>query len=175
LPLILNYPFQNTDDLLVIRGDKSTEELQRGLMAGSREFTELTVYTTSSRPTLDEDVEMLRSSLQEGDPIWLVFFSPSSAEMVLRSMDSAARAKEGDGRSKGSHGDGGIFEGVERESRKDCGHNFWSSIRVAAIGETTAKYLAGRNINVDAVAKEPTAQGLAEAIRHYEEDQRNTT
>lgn len=145
-------------------------------MEGSREFTELIVYTTSSRPTLDKDVEMLRSSLQEGDPIWLVFFSPSSAEMVLRVFDSAASQKDGEGRIKRSHEDSGISEGMDTaETGEECGQDFWSRVKVAAIGETTAKYLAGRNIIVYAVAKEPTAQGLAEAIRHYEGGQRNKT
>lgn len=64
---------------LIIRGDKSTEELQLGLTAAGREYRETTVYTTSPRPSLRGDID----AMGELDSGWMVFFSPSSAEWVL--------------------------------------------------------------------------------------------
>jgi uroporphyrinogen-III synthase len=132
----------------VIRGDKSTEEVQSALRAAGREVVEVVVYQTSQRPELET---ALRTALPEIYPAqpnglssqlkpsttppapWLAFFSPSSAGMVLDLLVGSA------------------------------------GIRVFAIGETTRKYLLSREVKVDAVANEPTAQGMLEALRRAEE------
>jgi uroporphyrinogen-III synthase len=44
-----------------------------------------------------------------------------------------------------------------------------AGVRVFAIGETTRKYLLSRGVRVDAVANEPTALGMLEALRRAED------
>lgn len=121
---------------LIIRGDKSTNELQSGLTAAGKVHREMTVYTTSARPKLATDVEFTLDLLERENSgaSWLVFFSPSSAELVLPL----------------------IRHEVERHL-------------VAAIGSTTERYLLQQGVGVNAVAEEPTAEGLLRAIQVYEQ------
>lgn len=112
---------------LLIRGDKTTNELQDGLSTAGRRYREIVAYTTSARPEL-------RDALHDMKGDWLVFFSPSSAEMV-RSL------------APDLHG------------------------KIAAIGETTATYLRISGCLADAVADEPTAEGLLRAIQRSDGQQ----
>ena len=45
----------------------------------------------------------------------------------------------------------------------------WAKCKIAAIGETTSHFLVQYGMEVHAVAKEPTAEGLVKAIRACEE------
>lgn len=73
----------------------------------------------------------------------MAFFSPSSAKNVLPNLSTLEIPP-----STGSTG--------KRE---------WN-VRVAAIGDTTRRYLLEEaGVRVDAVAEEPSAEGLVEAIR----------
>jgi len=45
----------------------------------------------------------------------------------------------------------------------------WAKCKIAAIGETTSHFLVQHGMEVHAVAKEPTAEGLVKAIRAYED------
>lgn len=157
VPLLVNRPPRNSGHgaYLVIRGDKSTEEVQTALRAAGREVVEVVVYQTSQRDDLGTTLRTalpeiyprsLNRALRSGSDLessttppapWLAFFSPSSAGMVL---DLLA-----------------------------LGH---AGVRVFAIGETTRKYLLSRGVRVDAVANEPTALGMLEALRRAEEEVR---
>jgi uroporphyrinogen-III synthase len=144
LPLILQSPPTDTRPLLLIRGDKSTNELQHGLKKAHRTYVETTVYSTSCRPSLQSDVRSLLDDIgKKEEETWLAFFSPSSAEMVLNHLPSPKESP-----TSGS----------------------WASIRTAAIGETTAQFLVENMGEVHAVAKEPTAGGLLSAIQASQED-----
>jgi uroporphyrinogen-III synthase len=129
--------------LLIIRGDKSTNELQDGLKKAKRTFVETTVYSTSCRQSLKSDVRSLVEDIRDktGKP-WLAFFSPSSAEMVLDHFPS---------------------------SRNSSSNEYLAKCKIATIGETTTQFLVQYGMDVHAVAKEPTAEGLVSAIRAYEE------
>jgi len=87
---------------------------------------------------------MLLETVREiGEDVWLAFFSPSSAEMVLDCIRSLV-------------GDGGIYERNE---------DIWWRVKIGAIGETTAQFLRDQGLEVKAVAKDPTAEDLASAIQ----------
>lgn len=128
------------------------ESLQEGLTKGSRVFTELRVYDTFARPTLNGDVASILEDIDEARTTWLAFFSPSSAEMVTDALLSIEpeRQREAD---TSRHGQ-------DKRRRK----GLLASFRIAAIGETTARYLVDQGVEVDAVARQPTARGLLEAI-----------
>jgi len=138
LPLILQACSSDTQPLLLVRGDKSTNELQEGLKKAQRAYIETTVYSTTGRSTLKSDVEALSERIKDttGD-IWLAFFSPSSAEMALSYLSSPTDPPRS-----------GIL----------------ARFRIAAIGETTSQFLMEYGLQVHAVATEPTAEGLVNAI-----------
>lgn len=72
----------------------------------------------------------------------MTFFSPSSAGMALSYLRRPGMLSSTDG-------SGGLRERV----------------RIAAIGEMTRRFLEDQGVEVDAVAEEPNAEGLVEAIR----------
>jgi len=142
LPLLLQTPNIQDRPLLLIRGDKSTNELQHGLNEGSRSYLETIVYITTRRPSLQDDIKALVKQIAEGESeFWLAFFSPSSAQMVLDAFPPV-------------------------QERHDNG--FWSKTKWAAIGETTAHFLVEYGVEVHAAAKEPTPKGIVDAIQAFE-------
>lgn len=132
----------------MVRGDKSTNELQDGLKSAGRAYKEISIYTTSSRSDLESNIEraiaVRRPPNEEtegngllgenkGDAeMWIAFFSPSSAEYVLPILGSRL---------------GGC--------------------KIAAIGGTTERYLLDRGLEVQATAEQPTAEGLVRAIQAH--------
>jgi uroporphyrinogen-III synthase len=80
------------------------------------------------------------SELGEERNGWFIFFSPSSAGYAIQHLERL---------------------GVDLRNSKAA----WTRGKVGAIGETTRKYLEGKGVKVDAVAEEPTAQGLLRAMR----------
>jgi len=122
---------------LVIRGDKSLEEIPTALKQAGRDVVELTVYSTTPRTDIAQSHNAVLRSIDgtgapSTTPIWLAFFSPSSASYALPHIPSALL---------------------------DSGR-----MRVFAIGETTRAYLKERGFTVHAVAGEPNATGLLSAI-----------
>jgi hypothetical protein len=167
---------------LVIRGDKSLDEIPRRLKDAGREVVEVIVYETTERAGLEDDLrsvmaQLLRSGTrgeetrgeEDGrESIWLGFFSPSSAGMVLSHLhallDSPTREHCAILPRKGTwrgHVDGDH----ETESSAEAGSGDGAMLRLAAIGETTRAYLESVGMEVSAVAEQPTAEGLVEAIR----------
>ncbi len=129
------------DPLLILEGDKTISDLKAVLDSVDLPYHTRMIYQTSVRSDLDTDLRWLLAVLDEEQPnerIWLAFFSPSSAQPVidlLRTMD-ALRIENG------------------RSSRFD----------VVAIGKTTGDGLRKIGVDVGAVAKSPTAQGLLDAL-----------
>lgn len=122
---------------LIIRGDKSLEEIPTALRQVGREVVELTVYSTTPRLDIAQSIEdaLLKSSgrqASETTPQWLAFFSPSSASYALPLIPPDLLASD--------------------------------HIRFAAIGDTTRAFLIERGLTVHAVAKEPNAKALLTAI-----------
>jgi uroporphyrinogen-III synthase len=101
------------------------------------------VYTTSAHPATEHHVSDAIEALQIGaaqsgrSDLWLVCFSPSTAGYALPHLAGLLR-----GKSVGSY-----------------------RVRVAAIGEKTLSFLFDSGVEVDAVADEPNAFGLVQAIR----------
>lgn len=124
----------------MVRGDKSLEEVPSALKEAGREVREVTVYETAEEPKLSQRVSEISKEIHGETTVWLAFFSPSSAKMVLPHIRSA-----------------GLLDRTGRE------------VRVAAIGETTRRFLEGGGWLVDAIAAEPNAEGLFEAIRAAED------
>lgn len=117
---------------------------------------EVQVYATGSIPDLAAnigahigDMAAEKDDRQADSPspslaaekVWLAFFSPSSAEFALPHLVPLLGSSSSEVSARGS-----------------------KHIRVFAIGETTARFLRGRGITVDAVAAEPSAVGLVQAI-----------
>ena len=121
---------------LVLRGDKSTEELQTGLRVAGNGVEEVEVYSTHERPGVTHDLNEAAKEIGESRT-WFAFFSPSGVKIVsplLKAMKAGAAGK------------------TKLE---------WKFV---AIGETTKRALETSGIQVDAVAVEPSARGVTEAI-----------
>ncbi|WVQ76381.1 hypothetical protein IAR50_006046 [Cryptococcus sp. DSM 104548] len=125
---------------LFLCGDKSLEEMPTTLRAAGRAVKDLTVYATSPRPHIANDISSLSHSFLEPCPKgWLGFFSPSSAAIVVPLL--------------------------KREEAKR-----WQGWRVFAIGNTTRRYLTeDLGTEVHAVADRPNAEGTLQAILKVEE------
>ncbi|ORX33594.1 tetrapyrrole biosynthesis, uroporphyrinogen III synthase [Kockovaella imperatae] len=122
-----------TGHWLIVRGDKSNEEVANGLRGMGKRVTEVIVYRTLEDPDLRSSLHALHSG-------WLVFFAPSSAEMVLAHLSQRQELSPRAGAAS-------------------------SRYRIAAIGQTTRKFLEDRGYRVDAVADEPTAYGLLHSVK----------
>ena len=121
---------------LIIRGDKSLEEIPAALKQAGRDVVELTVYSTSPRSDIAQSLAVALQTVCQNEapttPIWLAFFSPSSASYVLPHIPT------------------GLLD-----QKRLC---------YFAIGETTRSYLEEQGVTVHAVAGEPNARGLSTAI-----------
>jgi uroporphyrinogen-III synthase len=121
---------------LIIRGDKSLDEIPQGLASAGREFREVVVYRTTEDPELASRMRGIMGDFNEDQDVFLVFFSPSSAGYVLRYLSD--------------------IELPPFDKR--------TSVRVVAIGETTKRYLETQGLKVDATAEQPTPAGVADAL-----------
>lgn len=103
---------------------------------------------------------------QHRETLWLAFFSPSSAGWVLPhlqldGLEVLLPQKEYQ-QPPQQQEQSVANEASERTEQQH--HTAGRTLRVAAIGETTARYLREKGVRVDAVAEEPTALGLLRAI-----------
>ncbi len=139
IPILLQN--HSARSFLIIRGDRSLDEIPAALVSAGRKVRETTLYETIEHPELGRRVSAITEGLPNG-AIWMTFFSPSSAGMALSYLRRLGMLSSTDG-------SGGLRERV----------------RIAAIGETTRRFLEDQGVEVDAVAEEPNAEGLVEAIR----------
>ena len=125
---------------LVIRGDKSLDEIPLALKNAGRKVREITVYETSEHPELEQRIFQIFNNLGRSysGMLWFAFFSPSSAGMVLPYLQSS---------------------GFLRKPS--------SEMRIAAIGETTKRFIEDEGLVVHAVAEGPNAASLVQAIENY--------
>ena len=100
---------------------------------------EVIVYRTSEDPNLRQRLEGL------DDKGWIVFFAPSSAEIVLSYL------------VKGHDGHSGTGYTIKQRRMEDY--------RIAAIGQTTRRFLEDQGLEVDATAESPDALGLLLAMQ----------
>ncbi len=151
-PILLNIPpgDKSYKPYLVIRGDKSLDEIPSALVRAGRVVREVTVYETVEDPELGQRIDGSFESLPDKGTVWLAFFSPSSARMILphlRRLGDMFRMND-------------IATAAGQPSLQ---------VRVAAIGETTRTFLKGEGMGVDAIAEEPSAEGLVKAMNQAHE------
>ncbi|KAG7571226.1 hypothetical protein FFLO_00899 [Filobasidium floriforme] len=135
--------------LLILEGDKNgpnlTETLGDTILYSQRE-----TYATGPREDLALDLLHLCQTLSADSswnrPTWLVFFAPSSAKAVLDCLELTEFAS------------GLPLAGAPRVESM-------LRFRLASVGNTTAAYLSDRGLEVEAVAKQPTAEGVRDALQ----------
>lgn len=138
---IITHTSASDRPFLFLTGDKTLPELPDRLREAGRKLTLHQVYKTGERPGLRGDLRQ-RFEHDTGNQ-WLAFFAPSSAQMVLDHLDDL---------------------GVSLPRSKTLG----STLRLAAIGQTTTTYLENRGLVAHATAEHPTPAGLLNAIQHAE-------
>ena len=79
---------------LIIRGDKSLEEISRALEKEGQRFKEITTYSTSPRTDIQSSIETSVAEYERDREIWFGFFSPSSASYVLQHLSTLLLAEE---------------------------------------------------------------------------------
>jgi uroporphyrinogen-III synthase len=140
---------------LILEGDKTISELKDVLSSHGVPFERQLVYETAVRKELDLDMEKLVLALLDGQSqdhnedqyIWLAFFSPSSAIPVISSL-----------RTLGDLSADGSFIARIGDSRGKL------AFRFAAIGKTTSDSIQSMGLPVSAIAQDPTARGILEAL-----------
>lgn len=125
---------------LFIRGDKSANDLQPILRKSGCLVHEVQVYSTAPNPDLTKIISEACASYAFDQPLWLAFFSPSTAGFALPQLEGLVEPKGG---ARGGQ------------------------VKIAAIGEKTRAFLEESGIQVDAMAIEPNAEGLVQALRGH--------
>jgi uroporphyrinogen-III synthase len=114
-------------------GEVRRDIIPKKLREANRQLEEKIVYKTSSKS--DISTKFLDAMNTNTDP-WLVFFSPSGTEQILK-----------------------ILKENCHQSSIDA-----SDVKLACIGPTTRDFLVNQGFKPDAVAAKPDAVSLAEAI-----------
>lgn len=159
---------------LMLVGDKTLPTLPARLGAAGRAVTRVPVYATAEAPTLGADLEAFFAALSPPlsvspppappasvpaptpapppPPLWVAFFSPSSAAYVLPHLEKRARLPRA---------------AAPLPSAADGAH--LSPVRFVAIGGTTEKALTDAGYVVAAVAQTPDADGIVEAMLAHDD------
>ena len=72
--------------LLFLAGDKRRDIIPKRLAADNIPLEELIVYETTVASTFDEELDRVLEDETDGDIEWIVFFSPSGAEVALEKL-----------------------------------------------------------------------------------------
>jgi len=72
--------------LLFLVGDKRRDIIHKRLAAENIPLEELTVYETSIASTFDEELDRVLEDNTDGAIEWIIFFSPSGAEIALNKL-----------------------------------------------------------------------------------------
>ena len=72
--------------LLFLVGDKRRDIIPNRLASENIPLEELTVYETTVASTFDEELDQVMKDTRDGEIEWIVFFSPSGAEVALEKM-----------------------------------------------------------------------------------------
>ena len=136
----LSQSTQPSTRLLVLSGNLRREELFTTLTRAAVQYDELTVYETRTNSRLYSEWQQL-ADRTEADG-WVCYFSPSGVSGVRRCVEQAASEGE---------------VGEERRVR-------WLGLRVAALGQTSARAVREAGWTVHAVAESPSPTQLLAAI-----------
>jgi uroporphyrinogen-III synthase len=77
--------------LLFLVGDKRRDIIPNRLASENIPLHELTVYETTVASTFDEELDQVMNDTTDGPIEWIVFFSPSGAEVALDKMKKLER------------------------------------------------------------------------------------
>lgn len=77
--------------LLFMVGDKRRDIIPKRLAEESIALEELTVYETTVADIFDEELDRVMNDTTDGEIEWIVFFSPSGAEVALEKMKRLGR------------------------------------------------------------------------------------
>lgn len=144
--------------ILILEGDKNGPNLTETIN-GHVTYTTREIYATGPREDLSVDVKQLCQNLMvelgsdatdQEKTMWLVFFAPSSAKAILDCIETTQYA-------------------AGLPFAKQAPIKGILQFRLAAVGNTTATYLRDRGFDVDAVARQPTAEGIRDALLEAEE------
>ena len=72
--------------LLFLVGDKRRDIIPKRLSEENIPLEELLVYETTVASTFEEELDQVLNDDQDGEVEWIVFFSPSGAEIALEKM-----------------------------------------------------------------------------------------
>lgn len=72
--------------LLFLVGDKRRDIIHKRLAAEKIGLEELTVYETTVASTFNEELDHVMNDDKDGDIEWIIFFSPSGAEIALKKL-----------------------------------------------------------------------------------------
>jgi uroporphyrinogen-III synthase len=131
-------PPQADRSFLFVRGDKSSNDLQPMLRKAGYSVTETQVYITSANPRLEAYISEAIGTLPPSNSCENI----SPLWLVFFSPSTSEYALP-------------HLEPLMRSERR---------VKVAAIGEKTRSFLAENGVKVDAVAEEPNAAGLVQAL-----------
>jgi uroporphyrinogen-III synthase len=77
--------------LLFLVGDKRRDIIPKRFAEEKIPLTELTVYETTVASTFDDELDQVMNDTTDGEIDWIVFFSPSGAEVALDKMKRLRR------------------------------------------------------------------------------------
>jgi uroporphyrinogen-III synthase len=77
--------------LLFLAGDKRRDIIPKRLAADNIRLEELIIYETTVASTFDEELDRVLEDETDGDIEWIVFFSPSGAEVALEKLKRSNR------------------------------------------------------------------------------------
>ncbi|GAP89859.1 putative uroporphyrinogen-III synthase [Rosellinia necatrix] len=143
--------------LLFLVGEKRRDIIPKTLMddslaADSRiEVTETVVYGTGVMESFSDDFDKVLSSTSGRPKRWVVVFSPTGCDSMLRGLGILP---------VGEAGGSGAAEGLSRHGPR--------TTYIATIGPTTRDHLIGTlGFEPDACATKPSPEGVLEAIINY--------
>jgi len=77
--------------LLFLVGDKRRDIIPKRLAERKIPLEELTVYETTVASTFEEELDRVMADTTDGEVEWIVFFSPSGAEIALEKLKRMPR------------------------------------------------------------------------------------
>jgi len=81
--------------LLFLVGDKRRDIIPKRLAENEIPLTELTVYETTVVASFETDLERVLEEKEGGDIEWVIFFSPTGAEIALSKLKALGGVKVG--------------------------------------------------------------------------------
>lgn len=135
--------------LLFLVGEQRRDIIPKTLMDPSRAESErigvdeIVVYETGEMDSFESDFEGAVRGYAAAPCVWVVVFSPSGCEGMLRVL------------GLGSFAGGG--EGVGEKRR----------VFIATIGPTTRDHLRKLGVEADVCAEKPSPEGVGEGIRRF--------